>query len=84
MSIKPNKFVITALQRTENDGKVELDTVYYAVDYASGGYPYWTTRFSQAQMFDSKPVPDDKIGSSKYMYDKTSAINVFEIILEAI
>lgn len=83
MAIKPKLFVITALQRTENDGKAELNIVYYAEDYASGGYPYWTTRFSQARMFDSVFDPNIKFTGCAYMYDKTSLIEMFEIVLES-
>lgn len=84
MAIKPKKFVITALQQTENNGM--LETVYYAEDsFVSDGNPFWTRHFSQARMFNYAYVKvDDLLDDCNYMYVKITAIKVFEIILEAV
>lgn len=41
----PEKYVITAIDKGER--------VYYAIDSHSGGYPYWSTYFGSAKMFET-------------------------------
>lgn len=41
----PEKYVITATDKGER--------VYYAIDSHSGGYPYWSTYFGSAKMFET-------------------------------
>lgn len=76
--IKPQLFVFTTLHL---NAKGELETVYYAEDVDSGGYPYWASRFSSAKMFAEKIDIADRIKTCTYMYEKISEIHCMEVQL---
>lgn len=74
----PGIFVISALKLND---KGELETVYYAEDYASGGYPYWTEYFGSAKTFKEKPNFEERVGSCTYMYEKVTMVKAYNVQL---
>lgn len=59
------QYVITAQEiiRKVNNKNTIGNTVYYAIDQSSGGYPYWSSYIGHAKFFDNEPDFLKEVGS---------------------
>lgn len=78
----PDKYYVVAIEKS--DKHPEGQTVFYAIDQQSGGYPYWSNWMNSAEAFadieKASRAFDEASGGSSYLSRNVSHVRLVKAV----